>query len=140
MTKLCRERSITRDVEDGRDCCGTGRQDTLSVAQTSAKANLRIGKVVAWLGIDHKNWSRYGIGPFWVIFHNTEWGRSPLVLEALKSWAPPRLFEQDDRALIPLTVLPNVAREIVLEDLLKELKQLHDGLQPAAPISTTTQV
>jgi hypothetical protein len=30
--------------------------------------------------------------------------------------------------MVPLTVLPNVTREIVLEDLLKQLKQLHDGL------------
>ena len=84
------------------------------------------------MGIDHENWSRYGIGPLWVIFNNTEWGRSPLVPEALKSWTPPRLFEQDGRALVPLTVLPNVTREIVLEDLLKQLKQLHDWLQPTA--------
>jgi hypothetical protein len=109
----------------------------------SAGRYLKIGPAVAWLGIDHKNWSRYGISPLWVIFQNT-WGGSspPLVLEALKSWAPPRLFEQDGRAMIPLTVLPNVTREIVLEDLLKQLKQVHDRLQSAAPatISTTTQV
>ena len=107
----------------------------------SAGQYLKIGPAWAWLGIDHKNWSRYGISPLWVIFHNTEWGRSPLVLEALKSWAPPRLFEQDGRAMIPLTVLPNVTREIVLEDLLKQLKQLHDGLQStvAATSTATTQ-
>jgi hypothetical protein len=60
------------------------------------------------------------------------------VLEALKSWTPPRLFEQDGRALVPLPVLPNVTREIILEDL---LKHLHDWLQPAAAAAiTTTQV
>jgi hypothetical protein len=100
---------------------------------------LRIGQVVAWLGIDHENWSRYGISPLWVIFHQNIEG--PLVLEALKSWAPPRLFEQDGRAMIPLTVLPNVTREIVLEDLLKQLEQLYDGLPSAAAAAiTTTQV
>lgn len=108
----------------------------------SAGRYLKIGPAGAWLGIDHENWSRYGISPLRLEFHNTEWGRSPLVLEALKSWIPPRLFEQDARAMIPLTVLPNVTREIVLEDLLKQLVQLHDGLQSAAPAanSTTTQV
>jgi hypothetical protein len=103
---------------------------------------LKIGPALAWLGIDHKNWTRYGISPLWVIFQANEGSRSPpLVLEALKSWAPPRLFEQDGRAMIPLTVLPNVTREIVLGDLLKQLRQLHDGLQSAAAATiTTTQV
>jgi hypothetical protein len=101
----------------------------------SAGRYLRIGQLVAWLGIDHKNWSWYGISPLWVIFQNIE---GPLALEALKSWAPPRLFEQDGRAMIPLTVLPNVTREIVLEDLLKQLKQLHDRLQSAAVATITT--
>ena len=103
---------------------------------------LRIGQVGAWLGIDHKNWSRYGISPLWIIFQNTEWGRSLLVREALKSWGPPQLFEQDDRAMIPLTILPNITPNVVLEDLLRQLKQLHAGLQsaPAATITTTTQV
>ena len=89
---------------------------------------------MAWLGIDHKNWSRYCISPLWVIFQDIE---GPLALEALKSCAPPRLFEQDGRAMIPLTILPNVIRKIVLDDLLRQLKELYDGLQSAATITTT---
>jgi len=43
--------------------------------------------------------------------------------------------------MIPLTVLLNVTREIVLEDLLKQLRQLYGGLQSAAAATiTTTQV
>jgi hypothetical protein len=44
------------------------------------------------------------------------------VLEALKAW--PRLFEADGEAIVPLTVLPNVVRERVLEDLLEQLRTL----------------
>jgi hypothetical protein len=55
------------------------------------------------------------------------------------SWASPRLFEQEGRALVSLTVLPNVTREIVLDDLLRQVKELHDGLQSAATV-TATQV
>jgi hypothetical protein len=98
---------------------------------------LMIGPAGAWLGIDHKNWSRYGITPLWIVFHNSEYGRAPFVLEALKAWAPPRLFEEDGRALIPLTVLPDVSRERVLEDLIEQLRRLHAAL-PSAEVPTIT--
>src|SRR6516162_613075 len=130
----------------GEQAVATGIADRKGLRPThgwySAGQYLKIGPAGAWLGIDHKNWSRYGISPFWVIFQNTEWGRSLLVREALKSWGPPQLFEQDDRAMIPLTILPNITPNVVLEDLLRQLKQLHAGLQsaPAATITTTTQV
>jgi hypothetical protein len=39
----------------------------------SAGRYLKIGPAEAWMGIDHENWSRYGISPLWV------WSRSPLV-------------------------------------------------------------
>jgi hypothetical protein len=134
---------LIRDLSDQAVAMGIADSKGLRPTQGwySTGRYLKIGPAGAWLGIDHENWSRYGIGPFWVNFHNTEWGRGPIVLEALKSWASPRLFEQDGRAMIPLMVLPNVTREIVLEDLLKQLKQLHDGLQStvAATSTATTQ-
>jgi hypothetical protein len=74
----------------GEQAVAMGIADRKGVRPThgwySAGQYLNFGPAGAWLGIDLQNWSRYGIGPFWVIFHNTEWGRSPLVLEALKSW------------------------------------------------------
>jgi hypothetical protein len=106
----------------------------------SAGRYLRIGPAGAWLGIDHKNWLRYGITPLWIRFDNdvigrAPFGRAPFVLEALKVWAPPRLFEEDGRVLVPLTVLPDVARERVLEDLLEQLSRLHAALQSAAAVT-----
>ena len=86
----------------------------------------------AWLGIDHERWRRYGITPLWIRFDNGEFGRAPFVLEALKEWARPRLFEEDGRAFIPLTVLPDVARESVLENLLEQLRRLHAALPSAS--------
>jgi hypothetical protein len=59
------------------------------------------------------------------------------VLEALKAWASPRLFEEDGRAFVPLTVLPDVTRERVLGDLLEQLKRLHAALQAAADVTIT---
>jgi hypothetical protein len=99
---------------------------------------LRIGPAGAWLGIHHEHWSRYGITPLWIEFHDTaDFGRASFVLQALKAWAPPRLFEREGRALIPLTVLPDVTRERVLEDLLEQLRRLHAELQSAAPVKVT---
>jgi hypothetical protein len=106
----------------------------------SAGRYLRIGQAVAWLGVNHQNWSRYGITPLWIVFHNTEESRAPFVLEALKAWAPPRLFEEDGRAFIPLTVLPDVTRERVLEDLLEQLGRLHAALQSAAAATITAVI
>ena len=74
----------------GEQAVAMGIADRKGVRPThgwySAGQYLNFDPAGARLGIDLQNWSRYGIGPFWVIFHNTEWGRSPLVLEALKSW------------------------------------------------------
>jgi hypothetical protein len=38
------------------------------------------------------------------------------------------MFEEGGRALVALTVLPDVTRERVLEDLLDQLRRLHAAL------------
>jgi hypothetical protein len=117
------EQAVARGIADRRGLVPTHGWYT-------AGRYLKIGSFGAWLGIDHEKWSRYGITPLWVRFDNNEYGRSSVVLEALKSWASTQLFEQDGRAVIPLTILPNATRERVLEDLLAQLTQLHDTPQP----------
>jgi hypothetical protein len=104
----------------------------------SAGRYLRIGPAGAWLGVDHEKWSRYGITPLWIRFGNTPFGRATFVLRALKAWAPPRLFQQKGRALIPLTVLPDVMRETVLENLLGQLTRLHAALHSAAAVTVAS--
>jgi hypothetical protein len=99
---------------------------------------LRIGPAGARLGIHHKNWSLYGITPLWIEFSTSEFGQAPVVLEALKGWTAPRLFEKDGSALIPLTVSPGVPRERVLEDLLAQLRGLHAALPVAGVVSLAT--
>jgi hypothetical protein len=47
------------------------------------------------------------------------------------------LFEEDGRAFVPLTVLPDVTHEGVLEDLLEQLRRLHAALQSAAAVTIT---
>jgi hypothetical protein len=98
----------------------------------SAGRYLRIGPAVAWLGVDHERWSRYGITPLWIRFNTGQFGRAHFVPQALKAWARPRLFEEDGRALVPLTVLPGVTSDKVLADLLEQLTHLHAALQSAA--------
>lgn len=89
-----------------------------------------------WLGVDHEKWSRYGITPLWIRFDDSpQSGRAPFVLQALKAWGWTPLFRENGRALIPLTVLPGVAREEVLKDLLDQLKRLHTELQSAAAVT-----
>lgn len=130
---------LARDL--GERAAALGIADTKGLNAThgwySARRYLRIGPAGAWLGIDHKKWSRYGITPLWIWFPHTEYGRATFVLQALKAWAPPRLFQENGRALIPLTVSPDVTRERVLVDLLEQLKGLHAALQSAAAMATT---
>jgi hypothetical protein len=127
-----------------RKAVALGIADITSTREThgwySAGRYLRIGPAGAWLagawlGIDHESWSRYGITPLWIHFDKTEFGRAPFVLGALKTWAEPRSFEEDGRAAIPLTLLPYVTRERVLEDLIEQLKNLHAALQSAAVVT-----
>ena len=113
---------------------GIANRTGLTVARGDYNTGVyrRIGPAVASLCIDHERWSRYGITPLWVRFEDDKDGRAPFVLRALKAWVPPQLFADGGRALIPLTVLPGVAREEVLKDLLEQLKRLHAALQSAA--------
>jgi hypothetical protein len=126
LSRSAEERRIAdrKGLKEGHTWYSTGRW-------------LKIGKAEAWLGIDHKKWSRYGITPLWIRFSDSEYRRGPFVLEALKAWAPPRLFEENGHAFIPLTILSGVARETVLEDLLDQLRRLQAALQSAAAVAIT---
>lgn len=74
------------------------------------------------------------ITPLWIRF-TTRYGRARLVLEALKGWQD--VFEAaNGEAIVALKVLPNVARERVLEDLLEQLKKLNDALKPVPSLRT----
>jgi hypothetical protein len=130
---------LARDLGQQAEALGIADRKGLNPTHGwySAGRYLRIGSAGAWLGIDHEKWSRYGITPLWIVFHNTEYGRAPFVLEALKAWAPPRMFEEGGRALVALTVLPDVTRERVLEDLLDQLRRLHAALQSATAVTLT---
>jgi hypothetical protein len=87
-----------------------------------------------WLGVDHEKWARYGTTPLWIRFDNVpQSGRAPFVLQALKAWTRTRLFRENGRALIPLTVLPDATREKVLDDLLEQLRRLHAALGAGDP-------
>jgi len=121
------------DLTDQAQALGIADRRGLNPASTwyTAGRYLKIGPTGAWLGIDHQRWSRFGITPLWVRFDDNPYGRGSLVLEALRSWPQPRLFEQNGAAFIPLTVLTNVTRERVLKDLLEQLTRLHDALQSA---------
>ena len=89
------------------------------------------------MGVHLVYWLRHGITPLWITFRNNVWGRAPLVLEALKAW--PHAFDADGNAIVALTVLPNVARERVLDDLHEQLEKLSDALQSIPPSRSTAR-
>lgn len=127
--------ALSQQAVDAGIADRTGLRET--PGRYSSGRFLKIGPAGAWLGVDHEKWSRYGITPLWIWFDNTPFGRAPFVLEALKAWGRPRLFEDNGRALIPLTVLPDIPRERILEDLVEQLRRLHTAFQSAAAVITT---
>jgi hypothetical protein len=120
----------TRGLSTGHQYHCTGRYVWICPS-----GNLR---AQVWLGVDHKEWSGHGITPLWIRFDDSPQSRrAPFVLQALKEWGWTPLFQDNGRALIPLTVLPGVAREEVLKDLLDQLKRLHAELQSATAVTIT---
>lgn len=93
---------------------------------------LRIGAAGAWVGIDHRLWARYGIGPLWITFAATKFGRGVEVLDAIAPWLasnPTRAFDCDGAAAIPLRITPYATGDIVLGDLSAQIAELHDLLK-----------
>ena len=93
---------------------------------------LRIGAAGAWVGIDHRLWAEYGIGPLWVTFARTEFGRAGEVLQVISPWlssSPPKAFDYDGMVAVPLRISPNATRDIVLDKLNDQIVALHDLLK-----------
>jgi len=103
---------------------------------------LRIGAAVAWVGIDHRLWALYGIGPLWIVFARTEYGRAGEVLDAIAPWLssnPLRAFEWDGTAAIPFRIIPYATRDIVLDNLHAQLVELHHLLKAVSTAGDTVR-
>ena len=93
---------------------------------------LRIGAAGAWVGIDHRLWALHGIGPLWATFSRTDFGRAREVLDAIGPWlssSPVRAFDWEGAAAVPLRILPQATRDVVLDNLYDQIVQLHDLLK-----------
>lgn len=89
---------------------------------------IRIGAAGGWLGVDHRLWARFGLGPLWINFSPTEFGKATAVLKAVAQWTasnPPRAFEADGSAAISLRILPQRTRNQVVDHLIEQLVELH---------------
>jgi len=89
---------------------------------------LRIGAAGAWVGIDHRLWALYGIGPLWIIFTRNEFGRAAEVLDVIAPWLssnPVRAFDWEGAAAIPLRITPNKTRDLVLDNINAQIDELH---------------
>lgn len=89
---------------------------------------LRIGAAGAWVGIDHRLWAQYGIGPLWIIFASNEFGRATEVLREIAPWLsanPVKAFDWDGSAVIPLRITPLAIPEVVLEDIYTQLVDIN---------------
>jgi hypothetical protein len=102
---------------------------------------VRVGAAGGWVGVDYRRWAKYGIGPLWIAFGPEEFGRGAEVLNAIAGWLtsnPIRAFDGDGTAVIPLRILPNATRDVVLMDLLNQIAEIHDllkGIRNAAVAS-----
>ena len=124
VQQVC-DRAITATVADGK---WLGRPITGMVAGRY----IRIGAAGAWVGLDHRLWARYGIGPLWIFFSASEFGRAVEVLDAIAPWLssnPVRGFQWEGAAAIPLRITPYATRDIVLDDLHAQIVELHHLLK-----------
>lgn len=124
VPEMC-ARAIAAGIADGRGLRPTHYWH-------GAGRYIRIGTTGGWVGIEHRLWVRYGIGPLWITFGPTEYGRAAAVLDAVAPWLssnPVRAFEADGAAVIPLRITPHATRDVVLGDLLAQLVELHGLLK-----------
>ena len=93
---------------------------------------IQIGGAGGWLGLEHRFWAKYGIGPLWITFGASVWGRGTAVLNAVAPWLssnPVRAFDADGAAVIPLRITPYVTKDVVLADLFTQLVELQGLLK-----------
>lgn len=89
----------------------------------------------AWFGLDHDAWARYQSTPLWLWFGTNDWGRAHEVRRALSAWesgTPPRMHvNEDDTISVPLFILPATEPEDVIEDILRQLREIDAALATA---------
>ena len=108
---------------------------------------VHLGRVGAWLGLDHESWAKYGRSPIWLRVAPTEWGRGTKEAQALTSWIrarPPRAYWDGPGKMLLIPVMVSAAgtkEEAIARvlDLIRELERHFDagGLLRVVPLSET---
>jgi hypothetical protein len=89
-----------------------------------------------WLGLDHQMWSAHGRSALWIHFSKGDWGRAERLHESLHAWLtadPPRAYAEAGEIQIPLLLPFGVEKERVVQDAvrqLRDLKKMLSGLPP----------
>src|SRR5580658_675830 len=94
-----------------------------------------------WLGLDHELWSTRGRSPIWIRFKSGTWGRSERVGEPLRPWLnadPPRAYPPDGEVQVPVLLAVGVERERVVEDAVRQLRDLREMLSGLPPLGGET--
>ena len=123
---------VVKGVSDGLiDLTGTRPQGDW----TSAGQYLCLPHGNGWFGIDHDAWARYQSTPLWMWFRANNWSRGHDVRRALAGWeaaTPPRMHvNKDDSVSVPVFILPTAERDEVIEDILRQLRELDGALATA---------
>lgn len=110
--------------------------------------SLNLNGYLGWLAVNLKAWVRYGIGPLWLHFSPNEAGRGREVLQHANAWLssdPAKAFDDNGTAIIPLRITPGATIDVVIENLLQQLKELRIVLESSeardveAPQDASTQ-
>ncbi len=87
----------------------------------------------AWIGTHYRYWKDYGQSPIWCVLSTTDFGRSRELRAFLADWANVdglRLaIESDDTLAVPFPMLTGQDNEEVVEDLVRRLEQLANGIK-----------
>ena len=92
---------------------------------------MTLGGFSGWFGWNYDYWARYGRTPLWFGFQQDAWNdREEEILRKFRPLGqknPPKYIDED--GIVPIYVLTGAGYESVLDDVVRQLKEIADLLQ-----------
>ena len=91
---------------------------------------LTVSDLSTWFGVNYYHWKQYEITPLWLGFQPSAWEHEDQILncvQTLRHQDPPRYMEEE--GIIPIRLKTRTEYGLVLDDVVKQLKEIAQLLQ-----------